>query len=55
MSSHLTFNPETDSLIEYVEVVPDANGDGVRELAYIQRNPGNQQPGQYTAPDAPCW
>jgi hypothetical protein len=55
---HLTFNPETDCLIEYVELVPDANGDGVRELAYIQRNPGSQQPGsqqpgQYTPPGCP--
>lgn len=52
--SHLTFNAETGSLIEYVEVVPDANGDGVRELAYIQRNPGSQQPGQSTPPGCPA-
>jgi hypothetical protein len=50
---HQTFNAETDSLIEYVEVVPDANGDGVRDLAYIQRDPGNQQPGQYTPTGCP--
>jgi len=50
---HLTFNPVTDCLIEYVEVVPDANGDGVRDLAYIQRDPGNVQPDQYTAAGCP--
>ena len=51
---HLTFNPETGSLIEYVELVPDADGDGVRDLAYIQRDPGNQQqPGQHTPPGCP--
>jgi outer membrane protein assembly factor BamB len=50
---HLTFNPETDSLIEYLELVPDANGDGVKDLAYIQRDPGKQQPGQYTPPGCP--
>lgn len=49
----LTFNPETDCLIEYAGVVPDSNGDGLRDFAYIQRNPGNQQPDQYTAPGCP--
>ncbi|MBN2098255.1 MAG: PQQ-binding-like beta-propeller repeat protein [Dehalococcoidia bacterium] len=50
---HLTLNPETDCLIEYVEFVPDVNGDGVRELAYIQRKPGMQQQDQYTPPGCP--
>ena len=50
---HLTFSPETDCLFEYVQLVPDANGDGVRDLAYIQRKPGSQQQNQYTPPGCP--
>ena len=43
---HLTFEAETGCLIEFAQVVPDANRDGVRELAYIQRDPGAPQPDQ---------
>lgn len=50
---HLAFDPETECLIEYVELVPDANGDGVREMAYIQRSPGSQQPDKYVPPGCP--
>ncbi len=50
---HQTFNAETDSLIEYAEAVPDADRDGVRDLAYIQREQVRQQRGQYTPPKSP--
>jgi len=50
---HLAFNPEAGASIEYVELLPDANGDGVSDLAYIQRTPAIQQQGQYTPPGCP--
>jgi outer membrane protein assembly factor BamB len=40
---HLAFNAETDSSIEYIEAVPDADGDGVSDLACIQRRPQTEQ------------
>ncbi len=40
---HLTLDAETGCLIEFAQVVPDANGDDVRELAYVQRDPGTPQ------------
>lgn len=43
---HLTFDAETGSLIEFAQVVTDANGDGVRELACIQRSQGTPQADQ---------
>jgi outer membrane protein assembly factor BamB len=50
---HQTFDAETDSSIEYVEAVPDANGDGVGDLAYIQREQVRQQRGQVAPPRLP--
>ena len=50
---HLIFDAETESSIEYVEIVPDGDGDGVRDLAYFQRATGNEQTGQYTPPRIP--
>ena len=41
--AHLTFDAETGCLIEFAQVVPDANGDGVRELACIQRSQDTTQ------------
>ncbi len=35
--THLTLEAEAGCSIEYTELVPDANRDGVRDLAYIQR------------------
>lgn len=50
---HLAFNPEAGASIEYVELLPDANGDGTTDLAYIQRTPAIQQQGQYTPQGCP--
>ena len=57
---HLTFDAEAGCLIEFAQVVPDANGDGVRELAYIQRDPGTPQADQEwdrspAGPRSPFW
>ncbi len=50
---HQTFNAEADSLIEYAEAIPDADRDGVRDLAYIQREQVRPQAGQYALPKSP--
>ncbi len=50
---HLTFKAETGYSISYTELVPDADKDGVRELACIQRAEVKQQTGQYSPPECP--
>jgi outer membrane protein assembly factor BamB len=50
---HMTFKAETGYSISYAEVVPDADKDGVRELACIQRAESKQQGGQYSPPGCP--
>jgi|GEM_PF-2557159 len=50
---HLTFNPEADYSINEVEIVPDSDKDGVRDLACIQRAQEKQQGEQYVQPPNP--
>jgi len=50
---HLTFQAEADYSISEVEIVPDSDKDGVRDLACIQRAQEKQQGEQYVQPPNP--
>ena len=52
---HMTLKAEAGYSISYAEVVPDADKDGVRELACIQRAEVKQQGGQYSPPGCPLF
>jgi outer membrane protein assembly factor BamB len=47
---HQTLKAEADYSISYAEVVPDADKDGVRDLAYIQQGQPKQEDGQTPYP-----
>jgi hypothetical protein len=50
---HLTFKAETGHSISYVEIVPDVDNDGVRDLAYLQTGESTQQGSEYVEPPNP--
>ena len=50
---HLTFKAETGHSISYVEIVPDVDNDGVRDLAFLQTGESTQQGSEYVEPPNP--